>query len=95
VRRTVAVYALPKLTVAVDGLGEVRRTREVHVAMKLSRKLAEVTLYREGTLVQTWNDVDSVEWSETIGAPAAYVFGARDGSGRLMTSAIWYEPPAK
>jgi hypothetical protein len=43
--------------------------------------------------VQTWHDVDAVEWNETIDAPAAYVFGARDGEARLMTSAIWYEPP--
>jgi hypothetical protein len=61
--------------------------------MKLSRKLAEVTLYREGVAVQTWRDVDVVEWHETIRAPAAYVFAARDGNGRMMTSAIWYEPP--
>jgi hypothetical protein len=91
-RRTVAVYALPKLTLTIDGLGEVRHTREVHLTMKLSRTLSEVTLYREGTAVQTWHDVDSVEWSETIATPAAYVFAARDGVGRLMTSAIWYEP---
>jgi len=91
-RRTVALYALPGIAVSIDGLGEVRRTGAVKVAMKLSRKVAEVTLYREGTAVQTWHDVDAVEWSETITAPAAYVFGAKDGAGRLMTSAIWYEP---
>jgi hypothetical protein len=91
-RRTVAVNALPGLEVSVDGLGEVRKTGAVQLSMKLSRKLAEVTLYREGTPVQTWHDVDAVEWSETITAPAAYVFGARQGAGRLLTSAIWYEP---
>jgi len=90
--RTVATYALPQLTVDVDGLGEVRHTRDVRLAMKLSRKLAEVTLYREGTPIQTWHDVDAVQWSETIGAPTAYVFGARDGASRMLTSAIWYEP---
>lgn len=94
-RRTVATYALPGLHVSVDGLGEVRHTRAVHLTMKLSRKLAEVTLYREGTPVQTWRDVDHVDFAETVDAPTAYVFGARDGDGRLMTSAIWYEPPAK
>ncbi|HWE28552.1 MAG TPA: hypothetical protein VHB97_11150 [Polyangia bacterium] len=92
-RRTIAVYAMPRLTVALDGLGEVRRTRDVHLAMKLSRKVGEVTLYREGVPVKTWQDVDAVAWDETIAAPAAYVFGARDGGGRMMTSAIWYEPP--
>jgi hypothetical protein len=91
-RRTVAVNALPGIAVQVDGLGEVRPTNAVKLSMKLSRKMAEVTLYREGTPVQTWHDVDAVEWSETIAAPAAYVFGARDGAGRLLTSAIWYEP---
>jgi hypothetical protein len=91
-RRTVAVNALPGIAVSVDGLGEVRRTGTVKLSMRLSRKLAEVTLYREGTPVQTWHDSDAVEWSETITAPAAYVFGAKDGAGRLLTSAIWYEP---
>ena len=94
-RRTIATFALPKLTVALDGLGELRRTRDVRLALKLSRKLAEVTLYREGVAVQTWQNVDAVEWSETLTAPAAYVFAARDGAGRMMTSAIWYEPPAR
>jgi hypothetical protein len=92
-RRTVATYALPKLRVDEPGLGEVRRTGAVALSLTLSRKLADVTLYREGVAVQTWHDVDAVEWNETIDAPAAYVFGARDGEARLMTSAIWYEPP--
>ena len=92
-RRTIATYAMPRIGVTLDGLGEVRRTGDVALAMKLSRKVGEVTLYREGVAVQTWHDVDAVEWRETIQAPAAYVFGARDGGGRLMTSAIWYEPP--
>ncbi len=93
-RRTIATYALPTLRVDLDGLGEVRRTRQVHLLMKLSRPLAEVTLYREGVAVKTWHDVDRVTWDETLTAPAAYVFGARDGAaGRMMTSAIWYEPP--
>jgi hypothetical protein len=92
-RRTVATYGLPDLKITVDGLGETRHTREVRLTMKLSRKLSEVTLYREGTAVQVWHDVDEVTWTETIGSPAAYLFGARDGAtGRLMTSAIWYEP---
>jgi hypothetical protein len=91
-RRTVAVYALPGLRVAVDGLGEVRRSREVNLRLSVSRPLDEVTLYREGVAVQTWHNVDAVEWHETIAAPAAYLFGARDGNGRLLTSAIWYEP---
>ena len=65
-RRTIATYALPKLTVTLDGLGEVRRTRDVKLAMKLSRKLAEVTLYREGVAVKTWQDVDAAEWQETL-----------------------------
>jgi hypothetical protein len=92
-RRTVATYALPGLGVTLDGLGEVRKTGDVKLKLKLSRKLAEVTLYREGVAVQTWHDVDAVEWAERIGAPAAYVFAGRDGAGRMMTSAIWYEPP--
>ena len=92
-RRTVATYALPGLHVAVDGLGEVRHSRQVRLSLTLSRKLDQVTLYREGAPVRTWHDVDRVEWQETIDAPAAYVFGARDGRGRLLTSAIWYEPP--
>jgi hypothetical protein len=91
-RRTVAVYALPDLTLKLDGLGEVRKSGEVHLVLELSRKLSEVTLYREGAPVETWHDVDRVEWSEKLSAPAAYIFGARDGGGRLLTSAIWYQP---
>ena len=92
-RRTVATFALPGLRVTLDGLGELRRTREVKLALSLSRRLAEVTLYREGVAVQTWHDVATVEWAETIRAPAAYLFAARDGVGRMMTSAVWFEPP--
>jgi hypothetical protein len=91
-RRTIATYAMGDLAVQLDGLGEVRRSNKVALAMKLSRKVAEVTLYREGVAVQTWHDVDAVAWHETIHAPAAYLFAARDGNGRMMTSAIWYEP---
>jgi hypothetical protein len=91
-RRTIATYAMSDLGVQLDGLGEVRHTSKVALAMKLSRKVAEVTLYREGVAVQTWHDADAVEWHETIHTPAAYVFAARDGNGRMMTSAIWYEP---
>ncbi|MDB4964475.1 MAG: hypothetical protein JWN44_164 [Myxococcales bacterium] len=91
-RRTVATYALEGLRVTLDGLGEVRKSGAVKLRLGLSRKLAEVTLYREGVAVQSWRDVDVAEWSETISAPAAYVFAARDGAGRMMTSAIWYEP---
>lgn len=94
-RRTVATYALPHVGVELDGLGEIRHTGEVDLALKLSRRLAEVTLYREGTPVQSWKDVSEVKWHETVTAPTAYVFSARDGAGRLTTSAIWYEPPAR
>jgi len=83
---------MPNLQVELDGLGELRKTAKVALAMKLSRKVAEVTLYREGVAVQTWHDVDAVAWHETIHAPAAYLFAARDGNGRMMTSAIGYEP---
>jgi hypothetical protein len=94
-RRTVATYALKDLAVSVDGLGEVRKSGDVKLKISFSRKLGEVTLYREGVVVQSWRDTDAVEFAETISAPAAYVFAARDGAGRLMTSAIWYEPPAR
>ncbi|HWE29868.1 MAG TPA: hypothetical protein VHB97_17780 [Polyangia bacterium] len=93
-RRTIATNALPNLTVTLAGLGETRHTREVHLALALSRPLGEVTLYREGVAVQTWHDTATIDFAETIATPAAYVFGARDGAtGRLLTSAIWYEPP--
>jgi hypothetical protein len=92
-RRTVAVYAMPNLTLTLEGLGEVRKTGDVHLELDLSRKLAEVTLYREGAPVATWHNVDHVEYSEKLSSPATYVFGARDGNGRLLTSAIWYQPP--
>jgi hypothetical protein len=91
-RRTIATYALPGIEISVDGLGEVRRSADARLSLRASRKLAELTLYREGVPVQTWKDADHVEWHETIDKPTAYVFGARDGNGRMLTSAIWYEP---
>jgi hypothetical protein len=91
-RRTIATYGLDGLEIELPGLGEVKKTGDVKLALTLSRKLSEVTLYREGEPVRSWQDVDHVEWNETVTAPTAYVFGARDGAGRLLTSAIWYEP---
>ncbi len=92
-RRTVALYEMKDLTVELSGLGEVKKSGDVALKLTLSRKVGEVTLYREGTAVQTWQDVDHVEWKETVSRPTAYVFGARDGAGRMLTSAVWYEPP--
>jgi hypothetical protein len=92
-RHTVAVYALSNVRVICPGLGEVKKTGDVHLSLTLSRKLDEITLYREGAPAQTWHDTDRVEWQEHVSAPTAYVFGARDGSARLMTSALWFEPP--
>ena len=92
VRRTVATFAMGELTVELPGLGEVKHTAEVALAATFSRKLAEVTLYEEGVAVKTWNDVDRIAWNEHLSGPAAFVIGARDGQGRLLTSAIWYEP---
>jgi hypothetical protein len=94
-RRTVATYGLRGIGIEHAGLGEVRKTGEVALRLKLSRKVAEVTLYREGAAVRTWTDVSEVEWKETVAQPTAYVFAARDGGGRLTTSATWYEPHGK
>ena len=93
-QRTIATYTMD-VRVSLDGLGEVRHTGDVALALDLSRRVAEVTLYREGEAVQSWRDVKHVTFHETITAPAAYVFAARDGAGRLLTSAIWYEPPSR
>jgi hypothetical protein len=92
-RRTVAVYAMPQLEIECAGLGEVHHSGDVKLHFKVPRKLAEVTLYREGLPVRSWQNVSEVDWQETVTRPTAYVFGARDGAGRLTTSAIWYEPP--
>jgi hypothetical protein len=92
-RRSVAVYGLPGLALRIEGLGEVRRTRRVKLALDLGRKVAEIVLYREGEAIKTWADASAAQFEETIERPSAYVFAARDGFGRLMTSAIWYEPP--
>jgi hypothetical protein len=91
-RRTVAVFAANGLTAELPGLGEIKRTGDVALRLTLSRKVSEVTLYREGTAVRSWQDVDHVEWNETVSQPTAYVFSARDGATRLLTSAVWYEP---
>ena len=91
-RRTVALYGLGDLTVEVPGLGEVRRGARAVLRLRLSRALAEVTLYREGQVVRTWQRAAEVTHEEAVSRPCAYVFGARDGAGRLLTSALWYEP---
>jgi len=91
-RRTVATYELGKLTVECRGLGEVRKTGDVDLKIAFSRKLGEVTLYREGSPVRSWLDVSEAEYKETVTQPTAYVWTARDGAGRLTTSAIWFEP---
>ncbi len=92
-RHTIATYGLRKLTVECAGLGEVFPTGEVSLSLSLSRKLQEVTLYREGQPVRSWTDVSEVDFKETVTRPTAYVWGARDGAGRMQTSAIWFEPP--
>ncbi|HEY7954994.1 MAG TPA: hypothetical protein VII38_06855 [Polyangia bacterium] len=91
-RRTIAEYGLRELGVECPGLGEVKHTHSVALALTLSRPVAEITLYREGAQVRSWKDARAAEWHETIDKPAAYVFGVRDPKGRLTTSAIWYEP---
>jgi len=64
----------------------------VKLHLGLGRPVKEVSLWREGELVRRWENVASVDFAEEIARPAAYVFTARDGFGRLTTSAIWYEP---
>jgi hypothetical protein len=92
-RRTVAVWALPRLGVECEGLGEVRHSADARLHLVLTRAVQEVTLYREGVRVQTWKNVKEATFQEHVTRPAAYVFAVRDGGGRLMTSAMWYEPP--
>jgi hypothetical protein len=94
-RRTVATYKMGDLRVDLDGVGEIRHHGDVALRLRLSRKVGEVTLYREGEAVQSWRNVREVEFSESVTQPTAYVFSVRDGEGRLTTSAIWYEPPAR
>mgnify|MGYP000429164085 CR=1 FL=1 len=91
-RRTVATYGMRDLSFDLPGLGEVRRGAEVELRLRLSRKVASITLYREGEPVHTWSDTAAVEWRERVKRPTAYVFGGRDGLERFMTSALWQEP---
>ena len=92
-RRTVAVFGMPNLHLAMPGIGEIRHEKSVHVSLRLSRPVARVELYKNGRSIQTWKDADAAEWSEETSERAAYVFGAQDGAyGHLMTSALWYEP---
>jgi hypothetical protein len=92
-RRTVATYDVNKLGIELGGLGEIQHTGRVALHLQLSRKVGEVTLYREGEAVQSWSDVKDVTWTETVTRPTAYVFSGRDGGGRFTTSAVWFEPP--
>ena len=91
-RRTVATWALGDVLVDAPSVGQVHKSGAVALHIQFGRKLHEVVLYKEGVVAQTWNDVDSASWTETVTEPTAYVFGARDGGGRLLTSATWYEP---
>lgn len=91
-RRTVATYGMRDLSFDLPGLGEVRHGAEVELRLRLSRKVASITLYREGEPVHTWSDTAAVEWRERVKRPTAYVFGGRDGLERFMTSALWQEP---
>lgn len=91
-RRTVAVYGLPGLALACDGIGEVRHSSTVKLTIDLGRNVSEIVLYREGEPIRTFTGASAASFEETIARPAAYVFAARDGGGRLLTSAIWYEP---
>lgn|GEM_PF-3589765 len=91
-RHTVATWALADALADDVSVGDVHKTGEVSMQIHFKRKLHEVTLYKEGVAQKTWNDVDSASWTETVTTPTAYVFGARDGAGRLLTSATWYEP---
>ncbi len=91
-RRTVAVYRMDGLAIDCPGLGEVRRSPSVKLHLALGRVVREIVLYREGQPVKRWENVASVDFHEEIAQPAAYVFAARDGFGRLLTSAVWYDP---
>jgi hypothetical protein len=91
-RRTVALWRLPLLGVEVPGLGEVHHRADAELRITLSRPVEELTLYKEGNPVRTWKNVAEASFREHLEQPAAYVFGARDGGGRLLTSAQWYEP---
>lgn len=97
-RRTIALFRMRGVTVDLPGLGEVRASAAVRLRCAIhlpgGRPVAEITLYREGEPVRTWHGVSTVEYAEDLTAPAAYVFGARDGAGRMLSSAIWYQPPS-
>ena len=98
-RRTIATFRFPAQPLACPHLGQVVRSQHAIVALRLSRPVARIVLYREGDPVRVWRDAESVEFEEELRRPAAYVFGATDDSsgenGRLLTSAIWYEPPTE
>jgi hypothetical protein len=94
-RRTIATYAMRGVRAELPGLGEVKRTGDVELHLTLSRAVGEIVLYKDGKEAQRWSRVSEARFTEKIAQPAAYVFAARDGAGRLLTSAIWYEPDAR
>jgi len=94
-RRTIATYAMRGLRADLDGLGEVKRTGDVELHLKLSRAVGEIVLYKDGKEAQRWSRAAEARFAEKITTPVAYVFAARDGAGRLLTSAIWYEPDGR
>jgi hypothetical protein len=91
-RRTIATYAMRGIKAELPGLGEVKHTGAVELHLTLSRPVGEIVLFKEGQEVRRWSHASEVHFDETITHSAAYVFAVRDGGGRLMTSAVWFEP---
>jgi len=91
-RRTYVVFRLLDLRLTCAQLGQTLHTGDVDLLLECSRKVAKITLYREGRTVKTWTDTDRAEFKETITDNAAYAWRINDGRGRAYSSAIWYEP---
>ncbi len=91
-RRTIAVYNMPSLHVEFPQLGQVLHTNQVLLQILFSQIVERIELYREGELIKTWEQTDHADFQEVLSSKAAYVFVARAGTGRLTTSAVWYEP---
>ncbi len=97
-RKTVAItgHGFGNLgVVSVDHLGEVLRTGQVDLGIRLDRRVRKIILWKNGVKIRTWRRTRTVRYTSRVSTKATYVWTAVGdflGRDRLITSAIWYRP---
>lgn len=92
-RKTIAAYNPGEIQINFPEIGEIKKTNQVELHLTISEKPKQILLYKEGVLLKTWSHQAQIFFQEKILQKAAYVFSIElQSGGRLMTSAVWYEP---